>query len=225
MLAISCCGLMSPGVSARKRLAPPFAQPSGRGIASAQTYVSDWGDRATGGALFLRGPLAPPERHARGFCYTASQVSISSRRQKKAVAQTNISRRRATGQPKCLRTLWHDEARGLTGKEYGKKVACASVLLRDTDTAAELALSRASIQAFEERTRMPRYYFHLVKGDRRIPDLEGIDLYPEELRPDALLQIFQELRSTEEPNLVEDWRGWSLEIADAAGQVLQIILI
>ncbi len=72
---------------------------------------------------------------------------------------------------------------------------------------------------------MPRYYFHLSRGEERITDDQGIELQPEQVRTQALLQILQDLRMTERPDLVEEWRGWSLEITDAAGQVVRIIPI
>lgn len=72
---------------------------------------------------------------------------------------------------------------------------------------------------------MPRYYFHLVRDGERIPDDEGADLQPEEVQPDVMLRVLQNLRGSEDPALVDDWRGWSVEITDAAGRVVQIILL
>jgi hypothetical protein len=72
---------------------------------------------------------------------------------------------------------------------------------------------------------MPRYYFHLVRDDERIPDDEGAELTPEDLRPDLLLRLLQTLRNGEDPSLVEEWRGWSVEITDQAGRVVQVIVV
>lgn len=72
---------------------------------------------------------------------------------------------------------------------------------------------------------MPRYYFHLVHDAERITDDEGAELDPEDLRPELLLRVLQNIRSSEDPSLVEDWRGWRVEITDKAGQIVQIILL
>jgi hypothetical protein len=72
---------------------------------------------------------------------------------------------------------------------------------------------------------MPRYYFHLVRDDERIPDDDGAELNPEDLRPDLLLRLLQTIRTGEDPSLVEEWHGWSVEITDEAGRVVQVIVI
>lgn len=72
---------------------------------------------------------------------------------------------------------------------------------------------------------MPRYYFHLVRGDERISDEVGAELQHEDLRPDLLLRILQRIENGEDPSLVQEWRGWSVEITHEAGRVVQVIVI
>ena len=72
---------------------------------------------------------------------------------------------------------------------------------------------------------MPRYYFHLVRGGERITYDEGAELEPADVHPEIMLNVVQNLRTSEDPNLVEEWGGWSVEITDAAGRVLQVILL
>jgi hypothetical protein len=70
-----------------------------------------------------------------------------------------------------------------------------------------------------------RYFFNLVKGGERIIDDEGVDLHPEELRPEVVLRELAELRESEDPGMIAEWEGWSIEITDLAGRVIQTIVI
>ena len=43
--------------------------------------------------------------------------------------------------------------------------------------------------------------------------------------PDLLLRLLQAIRTGEDPSLVEEWHGWSVEITDEAGRVVQVIVV
>lgn len=68
-----------------------------------------------------------------------------------------------------------------------------------------------------------RYYFNLAKDGERITDEEGVELQPNDLQHDVMLRVVQSLRSSEAPDLVEDWRGWSVEVTDEAGDIVQVV--
>jgi hypothetical protein len=69
---------------------------------------------------------------------------------------------------------------------------------------------------------MPRYYFHLVKGQERIRDHQGMD-FPEALNPDLVAKVIEEIQ-VERPDLLDgSQRGWRLEIEDDAGHVIRTI--
>jgi hypothetical protein len=72
---------------------------------------------------------------------------------------------------------------------------------------------------------MPRYYFHLIRERERIADDEGAELDPEDLRPELLLRLLQRIRDGDNPDLLDEWRGWSVEITDAADRIVHIIVI
>jgi hypothetical protein len=64
-----------------------------------------------------------------------------------------------------------------------------------------------------------RCYFNLVHADRRIPDLEGIEVDDvEEARIEARKAV-DEFR-LEDEFIIQDWEGWRLEVTDPAGTVL-----
>jgi hypothetical protein len=69
---------------------------------------------------------------------------------------------------------------------------------------------------------MPRYYFHLVNGGQRISDEIGEVLEPNDLHPGILLQGLERLRMS---GVVDLWDGWSVEITNAAGSVVQVLVI
>jgi hypothetical protein len=71
---------------------------------------------------------------------------------------------------------------------------------------------------------MPRYYFHLVDGDQRIADERGEVLESEDLRPEILLHGLEKIRARSE-TLIDDWMGWSVEITDEGGRVVQVLVI
>jgi hypothetical protein len=72
-------------------------------------------------------------------------------------------------------------------------------------------------------TGVARYYFNLARGGERITDDEGVELQPNDLQHDVMLRVVQSLQSSEGSDLVEGWRGWSLEVTGGSGDVVQII--
>jgi hypothetical protein len=72
---------------------------------------------------------------------------------------------------------------------------------------------------------MPRYYFHLTREGERIADDEGARLDPADLKAELLLRLLEKMRHGEYPELIEEWRGWSVEITDEDDRVIQVIVI
>ena len=64
-----------------------------------------------------------------------------------------------------------------------------------------------------------RLYFHLVSDLAEIPDTDGLEVRNTfDLRP-QILKALEEIRK-EKPHLLEDGRGWRVNVADDSGQVL-----
>jgi hypothetical protein len=64
-----------------------------------------------------------------------------------------------------------------------------------------------------------RLYFHLVSNFAEIPDHNGIEVGESgDVRP-QILKALEEIRK-ERPDLLEEGRGWRLNVADDSGQVL-----
>jgi hypothetical protein len=64
-----------------------------------------------------------------------------------------------------------------------------------------------------------RLYFHLVSDFAEIPDTDGLEVKATgDLRP-QILKTLQEIRK-EKPHLLEDGKGWRVNVADDSGQVL-----
>jgi hypothetical protein len=68
---------------------------------------------------------------------------------------------------------------------------------------------------------MPRYFFHFVRGEARIPDLDGIDMSERSLRG---AKIVSELLEAV-PEIGEGWEGWSVEIVDELGTIVQTLTL
>ena len=67
-----------------------------------------------------------------------------------------------------------------------------------------------------------RLYFHLLNGQRSIPDSDGIDVSDVNQVQVSTLETLQDLRrETRSPP--EDWSGWTLRVMDAAGAVVVTI--
>lgn len=69
---------------------------------------------------------------------------------------------------------------------------------------------------------MPRYYFNIVRGVERIVDANGIELLNDELAAVAWTELLDEIR-VEEPDLFQEHEGWSLEIVDTDGRIVQLV--
>ena len=67
---------------------------------------------------------------------------------------------------------------------------------------------------------MPRYFFHFVRGEARIPDPDGIDISESDMASLRGAQIASEMRETF-LELFEGWEDWSVEIVDELGTVVQ----
>jgi len=68
-----------------------------------------------------------------------------------------------------------------------------------------------------------RFYFHLVKGQQRIPDRIGALVSPEVVTSSAVLDVAKDIW----PGLGDSvaWAGWSIEICDATGNVVRVIAL
>jgi hypothetical protein len=65
-----------------------------------------------------------------------------------------------------------------------------------------------------------RYYFNLTDGEEMIRDEDGIEV-PD--LPTALIHAFEaieELRG-EDTSPMSEWQGWSLEVVDSSGNLIQ----
>jgi hypothetical protein len=71
---------------------------------------------------------------------------------------------------------------------------------------------------------MPRYFFHFVRGEARIPDPDGIDMSESDMASLRGAKIVSELLEAI-PELFEGWEGWSLEIVDELGTVVQTLTL
>ncbi|WP_230533963.1 DUF6894 family protein [Microvirga roseola] len=67
-----------------------------------------------------------------------------------------------------------------------------------------------------------RYYFNLTNGEVAIRDEEGVDVSDIQMAMIYALEVVEELRAEDSTNS-ELWRGWRLEIVDAAGRMVQSI--
>lgn len=68
-----------------------------------------------------------------------------------------------------------------------------------------------------------RFYFHLVRGKDRIIDRTGMELRREVVISPAVIAKVKE-RWPGAADL-EDWEGWSVEIVDAAGDIVRTIAL
>jgi hypothetical protein len=67
---------------------------------------------------------------------------------------------------------------------------------------------------------MPRYFFHFVRGEARIPDPDGIVMSESDMASLRGAKIVSEMLETS-PELFEGWEDWSVEIVDELGTVVQ----
>ena len=71
---------------------------------------------------------------------------------------------------------------------------------------------------------MPRYFFHFVRGEARIPDPDGIDISESAMASLRGAKIVSEMLETV-PELFEGWEDWSVEIVDELGTVVQTLTL
>jgi hypothetical protein len=69
---------------------------------------------------------------------------------------------------------------------------------------------------------MPRYFFNMVKGVERVADVKGIELENEAIEAVEWHDLLEEIK-LESPDLFQEREGWSLEIVDEGGSVVQVI--
>jgi hypothetical protein len=69
---------------------------------------------------------------------------------------------------------------------------------------------------------MPRYFFNMVKGVERVADVKGIELEDEAITAVSWDELLSEIKQ-ESPDLFQEREGWSLEIVDEGGSVIQLI--
>jgi hypothetical protein len=67
-----------------------------------------------------------------------------------------------------------------------------------------------------------RLYFHLVSDFGEVPDTAGVEVRDtSDLRP-QIIKALEEIRK-EKPHLLEEGRGWRVNVADNSGQVLFLL--
>ena len=71
---------------------------------------------------------------------------------------------------------------------------------------------------------MPRYFFHFVRGEARIPDPDGINISECDMASLRGAKIVSEMVETV-PELFEGWEGWSVEIVDELGTIVQTLTL
>lgn len=67
-----------------------------------------------------------------------------------------------------------------------------------------------------------RYYFNLTDGETVIRDEEGVEASNLQAAVISAMEAVEELRAQDASNS-DEWRGWRLEIVDAAGRAVQSI--
>jgi hypothetical protein len=76
----------------------------------------------------------------------------------------------------------------------------------------------ASTEVKHVGSKVHRYYFHLTDGHKVIPDEVGVSVSDlAEARAEAIREIREFRRELSEADA--DWRGWRIEVTDAAGFV------
>ena len=67
---------------------------------------------------------------------------------------------------------------------------------------------------------MPRYFFHVVCGEARIPDPDGVDISESDMASLRGAKIVSDMLRAS-PELFEGWEDWSVEVVDELGTVVQ----
>ncbi|MCB8821057.1 DUF6894 family protein [Microvirga rosea] len=65
-----------------------------------------------------------------------------------------------------------------------------------------------------------RYFFNLTNGQDAIRDEEGMEVSDVQSALASAMEAIEELRAAD-PSYSQDWRGWNLEVVDAAGRLIQ----
>ena len=68
-----------------------------------------------------------------------------------------------------------------------------------------------------------RFFFHLIKGQQRIPDRIGAVVSPDVVTSPSVLDVAKDIW----PGIGDPvaWAGWSIEICDANGTVVRVIAL
>lgn len=69
-----------------------------------------------------------------------------------------------------------------------------------------------------------RCYFHLVNGNERIVDQDGIEVRDIEQARSQAWKAIEELRAEDDASASE-WKDWRLEVADGSGKVYFSIML
>jgi hypothetical protein len=64
-----------------------------------------------------------------------------------------------------------------------------------------------------------RYYFHLVDRREIIRDEEGLEVSDLAVACREAMRAIEEVRRTS-PSTAADWKGWRLDVTDAAGTIV-----
>lgn len=90
------------------------------------------------------------------------------------------------------------------------------------ESISRLAVNRSKSYSdnAEPGVAMPRYFFHFVRGEARIPDPDGIDISESDMTSLRGAKIVSEMLKTF-PKLFEGWEDWSVEVVDELGTVVQ----
>ena len=85
----------------------------------------------------------------------------------------------------------------------------------------ELTVGSSSVST-PDPSVLVRYYFNLTDGETVIRDEEGVEASSLQAAVISAMEAVEELRAQDASN-ADEWRGWRLEIVDAAGRAVQSI--
>jgi hypothetical protein len=69
---------------------------------------------------------------------------------------------------------------------------------------------------------MPLYFFHLIFGDRTVPDDEGVELPNRFAAREEALAVIRDLSNPEIAGNPRRWASWFLQVADEGGEFLRL---
>jgi hypothetical protein len=71
-----------------------------------------------------------------------------------------------------------------------------------------------------EAEAMPRYFFHIIRGNHTFTDSAGVELAGiEAARAHATTQI-RDMRASLPAGSFQDWSGWTMTVVDAKGKTV-----